>query len=72
MKYRIKIITKNSNVKYIPQWKRYWISFWDNEDFVIDGYFDVIDAYNDIKKWQSQEELFSNKLKPFRFFYVKK
>lgn len=62
MKYRIKIIAKKSgDIMYIPQWKRYWFSSWDNEIFIgRDGYIDIIHAYNDIKRWQNQEKQFRN------------
>ena len=70
MKYRIKIITKKSgDIMYIPQWKTHWFNSWDNEIFVgRDGYIDILHAYNDIKRWQNQEGLFSNrKLKSVRY-----
>jgi hypothetical protein len=70
MKYRIKIIIKDSNkIIYIPQWKTYWFSFWDNEIFIgCSGYKDIKKAYNDIRRWQSQEELFSKpKLRKVRY-----
>ena len=73
MRYRIKIIIKeSSDVMYIPQWKRYWFSSWDNEILIgRDGYIDIIHAYNDIKRWQNQEELFSNpKLKSVRYIHL--
>jgi hypothetical protein len=73
MKYRIKIITnKSGDLMYIPQWKRYWISSWDNEIFIgRDGYIDILHAYNDIKRWQNQEKLFSNpKLKSVRYIHI--
>jgi hypothetical protein len=72
MRYRIKIVIKDSNVIYTPQWKRFWITSWNNEVFVgRDGYMDIIHAYNDIKRWQSQEEIFSKtKLKSVRYIHL--
>ena len=70
MKYRIKIISKESGViMYIPQWKRFWLSSWNNEIFIgREGYIDILHAYNDIKRWQYQEELFSKpKLKSVQY-----
>jgi hypothetical protein len=64
MKYRIKIISKKSgDIMYVPQWKTHWFTSWDNEVFIgREGYIDILHAYNDIKRWQNQEQLF-NKVK---------
>lgn len=73
MKYRIKIISKESGVvMYIPQWKAHWYTSWDNEIFIgREGYIDILHAYNDIKRWQNQEELFSKpKLKSVQYIYL--
>jgi hypothetical protein len=70
MKYRIKIIANKSGViMYIPQWKTHWYTSWNNEIFIgREGYIDILHAYNDIKRWQYQEELFSKpKLKSVQY-----
>lgn len=73
MRYRIKIIIKGSNkITYVPQWKTHWFSFWNNELFYgYKGYTNITNAYNDIKRWQIQEELFSKpKLKKVRYINI--
>jgi hypothetical protein len=73
MRYRIKIIsTESGDIMYIPQRKKYWISSWYNETFIgREGYIDIIHAYNDIKTWQNQEELFNKpKYKSVRYIHL--